>query len=111
MATTYSIPSDFVLKGFILKSVSQGISDKLDGILKGVIAEVVEHEDETHSANIFLLDRSTDEVMATPYVKWTEEGVTEMEGEPFCVRYEVPPNRSRGLFVSEDNRVFSPLVA
>lgn len=111
MTTTYTIPSDFVLKGFILKSISQGISDKLDGILKGVIAEVVEHEDETHSANIFLLDRSGEEVMASPFMTWTERGVTEIEGEPFCVRYLVPPNRSRGLFVSEDNRVFSPLSA
>ena len=70
---------------------------------------MVEHEDETHSANIFLLDRSTDEVMASPYLVWTEKGVSDLTGDSFQVRFEIPPNRSRGLFVNEDNRVFSPL--
>ena len=111
MNQTYSIPQDFVLKGFVLKEVSRSLTKYLDGILNGIIAEVIEIAEGKHQVNIFLLDRSGEEVMAMPWKKWTEGEIEEIDGEPFEVRFYIPPNRSRGLFVSSDNRVFSPLNA
>ena len=97
---------EFVLRGRLLKQVSSDLTPHLDGIVDGLVAEALSDEE----VNIYRLDRG-DEVKAIPFMTWKSGEVEKSAAKRGMVLdYVVPPNRSKGMFMSKTNRIMIPLL-
>ena len=88
----------YQLKGRILKQVTQNLDDKVDGLICGLAAEVLEDE----SVIIYKMNRRKDPVTATPWLRWASGQVQEESGEEIEISYILPENRSVGVLIHND---------
>ena len=94
------------MKGKILKQVAKDIDAKVDGLICGLAAEVLEDE----SVIIYKMNRRMDPVTATPWLHWTDGVVVEESGEEIEISYILPENRSIGVLIHNDaEKILIPL--
>jgi hypothetical protein len=96
----------YQLKGRILKQVTKDIDDKVDGLVCGLAAEVLEDE----SVVVYKMNRRTDPVTATPWLKWSSGDVQEESGKAIEISYILPENRLVGVLIhNEAEKILIPL--
>ena len=94
------------MKGKILKQVAKDIDAKVDGLICGLAAEVLEDE----SVIIYKMNSRKDPVTATPWLHWTDGVVVEESGEEIEISYILPENRSIGVLIHNDaEKILIPL--
>ena len=94
------------MKGKILKQVAKDIDAKIDGLICGLAAEVLEDE----FVIIYKMNRRKDPVIATPWLHWTDGVVVEESGEEIEISYILPENRSIGVLIHNDaDKILIPL--
>lgn len=100
--------NNYTLKGFILKQISEALTEHVDGVLEGLAAEVLEDD----SAIIYKLVREDLLVRAKPYLNWSNGELNDkVRHRAIQVTYRVPEGRSVGLFVSKSLKILVPLRA
>ena len=98
---------NYKVQGYLLKAVSDDIQAHLAGVLEGVVCETMEDG----TAQVFLIDDSEDDkTRLKPFLVYKEGEFTEMKGRKFLVTPVIPPEKSKGLFVSKSGRVMIPLM-
>ena len=107
--TTKDCLSEYTMKGWILKKVSEDMKPHLDGVLNGMLAEV--HPDE--SVTIFKLKIAEKGSTIVPFLKWKDDKIqtlTPARGRGTGIEYVVPAGRSQGVFVTKNNRILVGLI-
>ena len=105
MTKTQDTLNSYVLKGYVLKQVSETLQDYVDGELDGLAGEVLEDD----SVVIYRLRRDDLKVSARPFLTWAEGKVERRSGRSVGVTYERPEGRSQGLFVTKSLKILVPL--
>ena len=96
---------NYVLKGRLLKQVSIEISPHLDGVVDGLVAEVLPDD----SVKVYRLDRG-EEIKAIPFLQWADGQVKQSaSNKSLTIEYVLPAGRSKGIFMTESNQIMVPL--
>ena len=103
------ILEEYHLKGWIFKKVCEDIRSHLDGVVTGVLGEMMKDESVTiHS--LFIED---DGAYTKAILKWKDGKVTEVaaRGRRSSVSFIITPKGSQGIFFTKTNRILIPLRA